>query len=161
MTEELATLTDRSTVVFVRSLPGPIERVWRYLTDSQLLATWFSDGTVGTRPGEPATFSMGAYGKIVTYEPPHLLEYSWNEDDSSCGPVRDSIVRWELAEEGNRVRLTLTHARLHETTQRPHGAGWHAFLDRLEAIVSGREPESLDRLYAHYKAVYDDVPSVH
>lgn len=149
-----ATISGRSTLTFVRHLPGPIERVWAYLTESAFLAKWFSRGVVPDRVGGNVQFDMGATGRITAYEPPRLLEYTWNEEESSCGPVADALVRWELAEDGDRVRLTLTHSRLPENEVLAHGAGWQAFLQRLSACIDGRDPEPVDELFARYKIAY-------
>ncbi len=153
-----ATITNRSTLTFVRHLPGPIERVWAYLTDPTFLVTWLSDGVVADRTGGEVRFDMGATGRVTAYQPPRLLEYTWNEEDASVGPVADSLVRWELAEEGGGVRLTLTHSRLPEIEVLGHGAGWHAFLDRLAASIDGRDAEPFEELFVGYKPHY--VPLV-
>ena len=100
---------------------------------------------------------MGATGRVTAYEPPHLLEYTWNEEEASCGPVADALVRWELSEEGTGVRLTLTHSRLPEIEVLAHGAGWHAFLQRLAACIDGRDPEPVMELFARFKAEYVPV----
>jgi hypothetical protein len=42
---------DDSTVQFVRLLPGPLERVWEYLTDSDKRATWLAGGTTELKVG--------------------------------------------------------------------------------------------------------------
>lgn len=151
---DLATIVDRGTLTFVRHLPGPIERVWVYLTDPKFLVKWFSDGTVADGVGGAVSFEMGATGRITAYKPPHLLEYTWNEEEASVGPVTDALVRWELAQEGNLVRLTLTHSRLPEIEVLAHCAGWHAFLERLSASADGREPEPVMELYARFKTDY-------
>ena len=151
---DLATIADRSTLIFVRYLPGPIERVWAYLTDPKFLAKWFSDGIVTNRVGGEVRFEMGATGRVTAYQPPTLLEYTWNEEGSSCGPVADALVRWELAEHGSGVRVTLTHSRLPEKEVLAHGAGWHTFLERLSACVDGRDPQPFDELYERLKAEY-------
>jgi uncharacterized protein YndB with AHSA1/START domain len=150
----MARFTDRGTLVLVRHFPGPISRVWAYLTDPKLLAKWLSDGVVGSCAGGEVRFDMGAHGHITAYEPPHLLEYTWNEEEASCGPVADALVRWDLAEDGDRVRLTLTHSRLPEAELIAHGAGWHAFLERLLDAIEGREPRSIEEAYARYKEEY-------
>lgn len=157
-----AVITGRDTLTFVRRLPGPIERVWAYLTDSTLLPTWLSQGTVADRVGGEMRFEMGAAGRVTACEPPHLLEYTWNEEGSgTCGPVTDSLVRWELREEAGGVRLTLTHARLPEKELVSHGAGWHAFVDRLAAIAEGRDPEPFDESVERLKATYSSLVSPH
>lgn len=155
--KDFARISERSTLTFVRHLPGPIERVWAYLTDPELLAKWFSDGAVADSVGGEVRFEIGATGRITVYEPPHLLEYTWNEEDASVGPVADALVRWELSEEGTGVRLTLTHSRLPENEILGHGAGWHTFLQRFFACVEGREPEPFEALFARLKAQYVPV----
>jgi uncharacterized protein YndB with AHSA1/START domain len=154
---DLATIADRSTLTFVRHLPGPIERVWAYLIDPKFLVKWFSGGVVANRVGGEVRFDIGAAGRVTVYDPPHVLEYTWNEEDASVGPVADALVRWELSEEGSGVRLTLTHSRLPENEVLGHGAGWHAFLNRLSACVDGREPEPVEELFARFKAEYVPV----
>src|SRR5215469_3279676 len=134
---DLATVDALGTLTLVRYLPGPIERVWAYLTDPKFLAKWFSDGIVSDTVGGDVRFDMGAFGQTTVYDPPHVLEYTWNEEDASVGPVADSVLRWELAQEANRVRLTLTHTRLPDVEVVAHCAGWHAFLERLLAFDEG------------------------
>ena len=45
---------DASTVRFERLLPGPIERVWEYLSNGTKRATWFAGGDT-----ELLLFDMG------------------------------------------------------------------------------------------------------
>jgi uncharacterized protein YndB with AHSA1/START domain len=150
-----ATIKDRSSLTLVRHLPGPIERVWAYLTDPMFLVKWLSDGVVADLVGGEVRFDMGATGRITAIQPPHLLEYTWNELQLARGPLTNSLVRWELSEEENGVRLTLTHSLLTESEVLLHSAGWHAFLHRLSACIDGRAPEPLDELYARFKEEYN------
>lgn len=152
---DMATIVDRNTLRLVRHLPGPIERVWSYLTDPKFLVKWFSDGVVAHAVGGEVRFDMGATGHITMFDPPHVLEYTWNELEKSRGPIVDTLVRWELAEEDNGVRLTLTHSRLSEDEVFFHSAGWHAFLHRLSACVYGHEPEAFGELLVRFKAQYE------
>jgi uncharacterized protein YndB with AHSA1/START domain len=151
---DLATIDAQNTVTLVRDLPGPMERVWAFLTDPKFLTRWFSDGIVADRVGGEVRFDMGAEGRITAYEPPRLLEYTWNEPELSRGPIVDSLVRWELVEVGDRVRLTLTHERLSEVEAAFHSAGWHTFLDRLSASVDGCEPPPIMERFAQLKDEY-------
>jgi uncharacterized protein YndB with AHSA1/START domain len=48
---ERATLIQPSTVRFERLLPGPIERVWAYLVESEKRATWLAAGEFDLRLG--------------------------------------------------------------------------------------------------------------
>ncbi|HUK06032.1 MAG TPA: SRPBCC domain-containing protein, partial [Burkholderiales bacterium] len=46
-----ATLIQPSTIRFERLLPGPIERVWEYLTVSEKRAAWLAAGEFDLRVG--------------------------------------------------------------------------------------------------------------
>jgi len=46
-----ATLIKPSTIRFERLLPGPVERVWAYLTESKKRATWLAAGEFDLRIG--------------------------------------------------------------------------------------------------------------
>ncbi len=48
---ERATLIKPSTIRFERLLPGPVERVWAYLTESKKRATWLAAGEFDLRVG--------------------------------------------------------------------------------------------------------------
>jgi uncharacterized protein YndB with AHSA1/START domain len=151
---DFATIDEHNSVTLVRDLPGPIERVWAFLTDPKFLSRWFSNGVVADHVGGEARFEMGAEGRVTAYEPPHLLEYTWNELDRSRGSIFDTLVRWELTDAGKRVRLTLTHKRLSELEAILHSAGWHTFLDRLSASVDGREPPHTMERFAQLQSEY-------
>ena len=136
-----------------RWLPGPIERLWRYLTEPALRAQWLAGGdmalhTGGTvalvfhnnqlTPGDddppPAEFASVAdvyrmQGRVTACEPPHLLAYTWSEESGS-----PSEVRFELTPQGQRVRLVLTHTRLATPGAMLNvSAGWHTHLAILRA----------------------------
>ena len=49
--KEQATLIKPSTIRFERLLPGPVERVWAYLTESKKRATWLAGGEFDLRLG--------------------------------------------------------------------------------------------------------------
>ena len=51
MKEERATLIPPSTVRMERLLPGPVERVWAYITESKKRATWLAAGEFDLRIG--------------------------------------------------------------------------------------------------------------
>ena len=44
-------MTTAKSVRFERLLPGPIERVWEYLTETNLLPGWFGEGVIQHRSG--------------------------------------------------------------------------------------------------------------
>jgi uncharacterized protein YndB with AHSA1/START domain len=151
----LGTLVGRDAVRFERLLPGPIERVWSYLTDSERLPLWFSAGSVAPAVGGEVRFDMGMDGRVTVYDPPHVLEYTWNEPERSRGVILDALVRWELTTEGQQVRLVLLHSRVQDTALPQFGAGWHALLDGLDAHLRGREAQSWGASFAELEPTYE------
>jgi uncharacterized protein YndB with AHSA1/START domain len=171
---EHGVLVDRRTVRFERLLPGPIERVWAYLTESEKRATWLAAGemelAVGGRvehvfhnsrltghddPPPPKYEKYGGEsrmaGTITACEPPRRLAYTWPE--SSGEP---SEVTFELAPRGERVLLVLTHRRLasREDVLGVSG-GWHAHLDILADRLEGRRPPSFWPTHTRLEAEYE------
>jgi len=149
------TLVGRDAVRFERLLPGPIDRVWSYLTDSQRLARWFSAGSVTPAVGGEVHFEMGMDGRVTVYDPPHVLEYTWNEPERERGVVLDALVRWELTTEGEQVRLVLVHSRIPGFALPQFGAGWHALLDALEARLHDREAQPVMAAFAALEPAYE------
>lgn len=154
---EYGVKTAPDTLRIERTLPGPIERVWTYLTDPAKRATWFARGPMELKPGghmelhfdhddfsdEPYPDKYRKYkgvkslGTIVVSEPPHLLVFDWGEDDGTA-----SQVRFELSERGKDVHLVLTHSRLSNREAMLNVAGgWHSHLAVLADRLNGIEPK--------------------
>ena len=51
--DEFGALTDPGTLKIQRLLPGPIERVWAYLTESDLRRQWLAAGQMEMKVGAP------------------------------------------------------------------------------------------------------------
>src|SRR5262245_26131951 len=147
------TLTEPATLKIERLLPGPIERVWAYLTESDLRRKWLAAGEMQLKvgaafelvwrndeltnpPGQrPAGFGEEhrMQSRITELDPPRKLSIAWG---SSGG------VTFELEPRGNKVLLTVIHRRLPDRGMMLMvGAGWHMHLDVLVARVSGTEPQ--------------------
>ncbi len=172
---EYGELLDESTVRFERLLPGPIERIWRYLTESEKRAQWLCGGDVHSavdgrvdmhfhnaslstnedipRPDKykdmPEKISFS--GTVTRYEPPHVLEHTWEFGEEN------SLVCYELSEQGDRVRLVLTHRRLESlATVHDVSGGWHTHLNILEDVLAGRKLRPFYTMTVQYDAEYRD-----
>ena len=167
-------VTEAGAVRFERLLAAPVERVWDYLTRSELRRQWFAGGEMELRPGGRVTLvfrnselspddeevpekfrqyeGLESAGEIVRVEPPRLLVFEWHEES---GPPTE--VSWALEPRGERTLLTLTHRRLPsiEMTIDVSG-GWHLHLDVLEDVLAGRTPRPFwsrqDALSEEYRA---------
>ena len=168
-------LIEPRTVRFERLLPGPLDRVWAYITDSDKRGRWLATGDMDLRVGgsvnlffrhadlspeveptptrfKPYEAGAGFSGRITRCEPPRLLAHSWAEDGED-----DSEVTYELAPEGDKVRLVLTHRRLSSADSLLSvSGGWHTHLAILEDVLAGRQPapfwSAFERNEADYKA---------
>jgi uncharacterized protein YndB with AHSA1/START domain len=163
--DDFGTRIDAHTIRFERDLPGPIERVWSYLTDPERKATWLGPGEIPSEAGAEFTWTWPGegdepgghlHGRTRVYEPPHILEVQWIEMTFSGGPIRDSFVRFELAERGDRVRLTLTHRALPSNAFATFGAGWHAQLETLAALLTESDGPDVGALYEAILPWYED-----
>lgn len=129
-----------SSVRFERLLPGPIERVWDYLTKTELLPGWFGDGKIEARMGGAVSLMDGHIrGTVTQCRPPHLLSYTWNVFDpgEDISGYPESYLTLQLEEQGADVLLTLTHFPIPEVFQKQTAMGWHTFLDMLGAAARG------------------------
>ena len=145
-----ATLLKPSTVRLERLLPGPVERVWAYLVESDKRARWLAGGEFDLRVGgkielifendklsdESRDFGTKRFeGRITRLQPLRLLAHSWDWDG------KDSEVVYTLEPRGKDVLLTVQH-RLPEdsATLRGVGGGWATHVGILEDLLNGKKP---------------------
>lgn len=153
--EKYGTVTAPNTIRFERLLPGPIERVWAYLTDSEKRAKWLASGPMDLRVGGDVELTWQhsdldtakpdeapekyrkphtMQARITRCEPPHVLGYSWGARADAL-----SEVVFELSKRGDDVLLVLTHHRLPDQKDLLGvSGGWHAHLGVLQAHLEGR-----------------------
>jgi uncharacterized protein YndB with AHSA1/START domain len=127
---------DGPTLVFVRDLRHPPEKVWAALTDPAQLREWspYTADRALTSTG-PATLRMidgnqveEFAASVIRVEPPTLLEYTWGA----------SRLRWELAASPTGTRLTLRHTVEREDWVPKVAAGWHLCLTVADHLLAGR-----------------------
>jgi uncharacterized protein YndB with AHSA1/START domain len=141
-------MTSVPCVIFKRLLPGPIERVWAYLTDTNLMRAWFGEDSV-IEPRQGGTVRMqGGHirGTVTQWQPPHKLIYSWNVFGPDDGPEAvsafpESYPTFELERQGDQVALTFRHFPILERFIPQNAMGWHVMLDILSASLRGETVE--------------------
>ena len=150
-----------ATMTFRRRLPYPPHTVWAAITDPDQRKSWFGQTTLDARAGgaiemlpddPPAPAEAKRMtGRVLVWDPPHIFEHEWNQRI-----VDESVVRYELVEDGDGTLLTFTHRGLSERNAKGFLPGTHAFLDRMAALLAG-EPlpdwqERYDELAPGYPA---------
>jgi len=123
---------------FVRRLPHSPQKVFRALTEPEHLKAWFPTDVVGERrAGAPLKFEFREgegptiEGAMLAYDPPHLVEYRWGNDET---------LRFELEAEGDGTVLTFVNTFVDLGKAARDAAGWHTCLDVLELHLVGRTP---------------------
>jgi uncharacterized protein YndB with AHSA1/START domain len=146
-------LHKETMVRFERVLPGPIERVWAFLTEGRWLAEWFAGDAqryeIEPREGGAVDLADGHIRGVVTqWKPPHRLTYTFNVFGPGETESRypESYLTFELRPQGSRVLLTLTHRPMLDGFEGQTMMGWHVFLDRLAALLRGETPEARETL---------------
>ncbi|GAA1821696.1 SRPBCC family protein [Planosporangium flavigriseum] len=126
---------DRWTLVFVRDLRHPPEKVWAALTEPAQLREWAPytvDRNLGRTGDATLTMidsdtSMDLAASVRRAEPPTLLEYTWGAD----------LLRWELTPTGDGTRLTLHHTVADRDWVPKVAAGWHLCLVVAQHLLDG------------------------
>lgn len=177
---EYGVVLESGAVRFERLLPGPVERVWSYLVDSDKRGTWLASGRIEPRIGGAADLlfkhseitgeapperyremndkGSPSRGTVTRYEPMTALAMTWpGEGDAS------SEVTFELAPEGEKVRLVVTHRRLADKAEMANvSSGWHAHLGLLEDRLAGNPPRGfwsrIEGLEAEYAERFAGLP---
>ncbi|TCO65906.1 SRPBCC family protein [Actinocrispum wychmicini] len=126
---------DRWTLVFVRDLKHPPDKVWGALTQPDQLTRWApytADRDLGGTGGAVLTMiddesSVDLPAEVIHAEPAKLLEYSWGDD----------LLRWELAATDTGTQLTLLHTVRDKDMVPKIAAGWHLCLDVADHLLDG------------------------
>lgn len=149
-------LVEPGTVRLERLLPGPVERVWAYITESDKRAKWLAAGEFDLRVGGRVRLEfdnsrlsrddtprekrrndgVGKFEGVITrLEPMRLLSHTWKWDSG------DTEVTYELTPRGKDVLLTIVHRRLEgrDLTLNVMG-GWDVHTGILEDVLNGVEP---------------------
>jgi uncharacterized protein YndB with AHSA1/START domain len=165
--ETYGALIEPATLKIERILPGPVERIWAYLTESEMRRRWLASGEMELKAGAPfeltwrndeLTDPPGARpdgfsgehrmeSRILEVDPPRRLAFTFG----TAGEVS-----FDLAPKGKEVLLTLIHRRLPDrATMLKVSAGWHMHLDVLVARASGQEPAPFWDGWSRLKTEYE------
>jgi uncharacterized protein YndB with AHSA1/START domain len=130
------------TLVIEREMPHPPEKIWRALTEGQLIEEWLMKNdfrpVVGHRfqfRREPVQNWNGIIdAEVLVVEPNARLAYSWG----SLG--LESVVTWTLTptEDGTHLRMEQSGFPSEEgANYKGAKYGWTKFIGNMERVVGG------------------------
>lgn len=123
------------TLVLVRELHHPPQKVWQALTDPASLREWApfdADRSLGEAGATVKLTTVGApkphvtETKVTRADAPNMLEYNWGGFE----------VRWQLEASGAGTRLTLW-TNIDRRFVSMGAAGWHICLDVMDHLLGG------------------------
>ena len=165
------TLIEPGTVKLERLLPGPVERVWAYLTESDKRAKWLAGGEFDLRVGgkirlefnnsslsreknAPAKYkdqNLDQFEGVITrLEPMRLLAHTWTWDGGN------TEVTYELTPRGKEVLLVIVHRRLEGRELVAFVmSGWDVHTGILADVLNGTEPRPFWSTHARLEREYE------
>ncbi|WP_199549667.1 SRPBCC domain-containing protein [Streptomyces sp. N35] len=149
---------DLTTIRVAQFLPHPPAKVWRALTEPELLAQWMMPGArrgpadecfrleVGHRytmaglPRPNTEFSGTVAAEVLAYETERMLAVRWQDADRP--DAVDWTITWTLEPEGHGTRLFLVHEGFDPDdpaqlmARKIMGGGWRSsVITALEAVL--------------------------
>ncbi|MBC1434253.1 ATPase [Listeria rocourtiae] len=122
-------------MTFDLELNSEISKVWDLIATTKGFVQWFPELSIGESGVDGLIlfdFGNGEYEemKITVYEPKSILEYTWDKN----------MVRFELVEQDNKIKLRFTEEINEKTTHTPRDiSGWHMCLEKIQGILEGKE----------------------
>ena len=136
------TIASTRTLTIERELPHPPEKVWRALTESQLIQEWLMGNDFEPQVGHRFKFRSTPVpnwdgvidSQVLVIEPVSRLSYSWG----TMG--MESVVTWTLTPTASGTHVRMEHSGFpSEESASYKGAkyGWTNFIGKLENVVGG------------------------
>ncbi|MDE3200963.1 MAG: SRPBCC domain-containing protein [Acidobacteriota bacterium] len=130
------------SVIVERDFPHPPAKVWRALTESQLLAQWLIKNNFAPEVGRKFQFRLDPMPQwdgvieceVLVVEPMKQLSYTW------CALGLNSVVILTLTETGTGTHLKMEQSGFRSDQQQAYGGakyGWNNFMNGLERLLDG------------------------
>ncbi|HTV07365.1 MAG TPA: SRPBCC domain-containing protein [Acidobacteriaceae bacterium] len=134
------------SLIIERDLPHPPAKIWRALTEGQLLAQWMMNNDFQPVVGHKFQFRADPMPnwngivdcEVVLVDPPQRLSYNWGVGGAESG--LQWLVDWTLTPTPNGTRVRMEQSGFREDQQAAYtGAnyGWQKFFGNLEHVLGG------------------------
>jgi uncharacterized protein YndB with AHSA1/START domain len=132
------------SVVIEREMPHPPEKIWRALTQGELIKEWLMENDFQPAVGHKFTFRATPVpnwngiidSEVLVVEPNARLSYSWGTMGMG------SVVTWTLTPIEGGTLLRMEHAGFRpdqEANYKGAKYGWQKFIGNLDKVVTGLE----------------------
>jgi uncharacterized protein YndB with AHSA1/START domain len=128
-------MTETLSVIVEREIPFPPEKIWRALTQPQLIEEWLMKNDFEPTAGHRFKLraDWGAVDcQVLAIEPNKTLSHTWDAYDLK------SVVTWTLTPTSTGTRLRMEHSGFRPDQQQYYqGAkgGWQKFFSALEQVL--------------------------
>ena len=123
-------------VRFERTIHASSDAIWAVLTDTGRLPGWYGEGQIEHRVGGMVSLLGGHIrGTVTQWLPLKKLAYTWNV--FAPGQAVSDFPESYLTLEIDGRKLTLTHLPVLDAFVKLNAAGWHTFLDMVDAAARG------------------------
>jgi uncharacterized protein YndB with AHSA1/START domain len=145
---------------YVRDFNVDITELWEAVTKPSEISRWMMTQEMKLEPrvGGQVLYDWGeegvGSGTVNIFDPPHTVEYSWEE------PAGVSVLRLDLREKQKGSELELVHRDLPFSTLSGVGPGWHTHLEFLGAILRDEDFDFWPRFH-ELEPVYEVLLSEH
>ena len=102
ITEPCEDVADTQALDFEVDLEAAPDKVWRALTEPDLVAVWLAPQAIGADLGGPIDC------RLLEAEPEHFVRYAWR-GEGAAGPLETEVL-FEIAPIETGVRLRITHS---------------------------------------------------
>ena len=141
-------MSDKPKFVYVIYIASTPDKVFKALTDAKTSARyWFgyqvtSDWKVGADFALVKDGRRWDTGKVLEYDPPRRLSYSFHPEHDGLDNEKPSRVAFDLEEINGQVKLTMTHDGFDDGSEvfPKIQMGWPSILSSLKSLLeTGKE----------------------
>jgi uncharacterized protein YndB with AHSA1/START domain len=134
---------ETKSVVVEREMPHPPEKLWRALTQPDLMAEWLMKNdfapVVGHRFNLRGEWGGVLDGEVLVVEPNRELAYTWNHAHDDPAFSLQSVVTFTLTPTAAGTRLRMEQAGFRTDQRQAFGganAGWQQMFAKLEQVAA-------------------------
>lgn len=139
--------TDMRSVVVEREMPFPVEKVWRAITQPELIGEWLMPNDFRPDVGHPFQLKTSPQPgmdividcKVTTVEPNRKLAYTWDYIVGNPSYDLRSVVTMTLTPTARGTQLRMEQSGFRADQKQALGGGnhaWQKYLEGLEALLA-------------------------